>query len=324
MKTLRELAERLQFPIKKLSWILGNTERYYQEFYLTDPRKLKKPRLVANPIEPLREVQNRLYRRIFLQEFEPSEFSHGGVPGRSLLTNLRPHLDQQFIFTADISNFYPSIRPARVARLFRAHGWSNQVAVSLTRLCTFQHHLAQGLITSPFLADQILKTVDCRIADACNGIGLIYTRFVDDISVSGPFDLEDSGVPAVVEDIIRRHGFKLNKSKSKFGSSSDKASITKLRFHRGHPDVSAEYISELERQLEDAHRVARGWVPEGPYYTQAQIFGRVQYVCWVNPFRKSTLLRKHKAVDWKRFEEQAMKLGLQECKGRLVRAKDLV
>ena len=45
-----------------------------------------------------------------------------------------------------------------------------------------------------------------------------YTRFVDDITISGKFDLEASGIPAVVEDIIKRHGFRLAAKKTAYGS----------------------------------------------------------------------------------------------------------
>ena len=50
--------------------------------------------------------------------------------------------------------------------------------------------LALGLITSPILADQMMDCVDDRIGGACRKAGLVYTRYVDDLTISGPYDLE--------------------------------------------------------------------------------------------------------------------------------------
>lgn len=321
MMTLKELSEQLQTPLRKLCWILGHVDHLFDEFYLVDPNKPQKRRLIVNPKRPLREIQQRFYRSVLLKEFVSSEFSHGGVAGKSILTNLRQHLGQQYVFTADISDFFPSIRPSRIRGLFRAAGWSSDAASSAARLCTYKHHLAQGLITSPFLADQMLKTVDCRIGAACARHSLVYTRFIDDISISGKFDLQRSGIPAIVSNIIREHGFGLNQTKSKFGSVSSGATITRLRFRRGHIDVSKEYIKELESQIEDSRRIARGCAPNGNYFAENQIQGRIQFVCWVNHFRKASLLRLFHSVDWKKVHQEAARMGLQKCKKRLIPIK---
>lgn len=55
-----------------------------------------------------------------------------------------------------------------------------------------------------------------------------------------------------------------------------------------------EYADELERQLDDAWCLANGEPFDGPYYTQAQIRGRMQFVCWVNPGRRRHLITKFK------------------------------
>ena len=66
-------------------------------------------------------------------------------------------------------------------------------------------------------ADQILKRVDRRIGAACKKADLVYTRYVDDITISGSFDLSQSGVPALIERILEQDGFKANPVKHIFG-----------------------------------------------------------------------------------------------------------
>src|SRR5690606_23911950 len=141
----------------------------------------------------LRTVQYRIYRRLFLPALKPSDQSHGGVPKRHIKTNAEPHLNSGLAFTTDISSFYPGIHHTRVYRLFSSTlGCCPDVAPVLTGLCTHRHHLAPGLPTSPILAAQLMRPVDGRISALCARLGLIYTRFVDDISISGNFDLGDS------------------------------------------------------------------------------------------------------------------------------------
>src|SRR5205807_1437158 len=78
---------------------------------------------------------------------------------------------------------------------------------------------ALGLPTTPILADQLLCSVDHRIGTACENAGLVYTRFVDDLAVSGLFTLatQTCGIPALIERILADHGFAVNQDKNRFG-----------------------------------------------------------------------------------------------------------
>src|SRR5205085_1732020 len=120
-----------------------------------------------------------------------------------------------------------------------------------TKICTYQHHLALGLICSPILADQLLSRADRRIGGACAKAGLVYTRFVDDVTISGPYDLERAGFARLVEQILLKDGFEANPNKHIFGKMT-KVPVTSLIERRGHLDVRREYLDEVLRQLNDA------------------------------------------------------------------------
>ena len=317
------LARALNTSVRELSKVLDTAESYYQELLLVDPAKPHKRRIVIDVRGNLRRCQMRLYRRVLLPKLIPTIHSHGGVRGRSIRTNVEPHLHSRFVFKTDISDFYPSVHYKRVYRLFvGALGCSPDVARLCTRLCTYRHHLALGLITSPILADQVLQRVDRRIGAACAKAGLVYTRYVDDMTISGPFDLEQSGFSQLVEGILRDDGFAANPAKRLFGRLEDGTAITNLRIVRGHLDVRREYAEELQRQLDDAARLARGEEPQGRYYTPTQILGRVRFVCWVNPRRRERLMRKYRSIRWELVKERAEELGLQVKTKKLVPLSD--
>ena len=319
IRQVKHLAHRLGVTVKVLEKVAETPKRWCEELELHDPARPTKKRDVLNVRGQLREMQSRMLRNVLLPALPVSEFSHGGVRGRNIKTNVEPHLKSPFVFTTDISAFFPSISNSRVYRLFAgAFECSPDVARFCTRLCTYEHHLALGLITSPILADQVLAEVDERIAEACRSAGLVYTRYVDDLTISGSFDLQRSGFPGLFERILMEHGLHINPDKHCLGRITG-VPITKIRVNRGHLDVRREYLAEVERQLADAARLAAGGQFNGPYYTQGQLCGRVQFVCWVNPSRRRTLVRQFRAIRWDKVSEEAKRRGLVASKKSLTK-----
>src|SRR5262249_22111304 len=157
--------------------------------------------------------------------------SHGGVKGCSQLSYVSPHFGQTFVYTADIEKFFPSIHFTRVHRLFLSQGCSKEVAKVLTRACTYNHHLAQGFITSPILADMIIRPVDDRILSLAEQAGLRYSRFVDDLTLSANFDIKRSGISQTISDILHANGFCLSKKKVTGGRLSDETPVLNLRLN---------------------------------------------------------------------------------------------
>jgi RNA-directed DNA polymerase len=299
IRQIKHLLSVLGTSHAEIDKLIASPEGFYEELILRDPLKPDKLRSVVNVVGLMRRCQYRFYRRVLLPKLIPSAYSHGGVPLRSIKTNALPHLESHFVFKTDISNFYPSVHYKRIYQLFVGRlQCSPDVAHIATKITTYKHHLALGLITSPILANEVLRTVDDRIGGACSKAGLVYTRYVDDITISGLFDLDRSGVPSLIERILRQHGFRLNPAKHKFGEFAKGLAITNLRSVNSHLDVREEYLTELVRQLEDAASLSRNDEFEGPYYTAGQILGRVRFVCWVNPGRKRELIRRYRSVDW--------------------------
>jgi hypothetical protein len=257
---------------------------------------------------------------LLLPKLHPSSYSHGGVPGRSIISNALQHRDSIYAYSIDISGFFPSIHYHRVYDLFvNRFRCSPDVARICTRLCTHDYHLAAGLPTSPILANQLLDRVDRRIGGACKSANLVYTRFVDDITISGSFDLEDSGIMRLVRKIVIQDGFMLSSTKQVSGKIADGFAITGIRIKRGKLDVRKQYIHKVMQQIEDAKRLVEG-SPDfsGLYYTPEQIMGKVNFICSINPGRKATLMRLYKLVPWKRVIVEAERRGLIAQKKRLV------
>ncbi len=291
------------------------------ELELIDPAKPDKVREVISVGGEIRRLQEAFYRNLLLPKLATSPYSHGGIRGRSILSNVRVHSDARFVFKADISNFYPSIHHKRVFNLFLNQlDCSPTVARYSTQLCTFNNHLALGLVTSPILADQSLRPVDSRIAAACKKMHLTYSRFVDDVTISGSYDLETSGIRSAVVEILSENGFTAKPSKFEFGTIAE-VSITSLRIVDGRIDVRREYFAELERQLDDAWNLGRDDHFDGPFFTQQQLRGRTQFVIWITPARRGRLEKRWKRIDWNAVQRIARERGLVAEK-KVLRRKD--
>lgn len=96
----------------------GRLNKCYQEFDLLDPERPEKARRILSVRGYWKIYLNRLYTRLLLPKLSPSSYSHGGVPGRSIISNALQHRDSVYACSIDISGFFPSIHYHRVYDLF--------------------------------------------------------------------------------------------------------------------------------------------------------------------------------------------------------------
>jgi RNA-directed DNA polymerase len=308
IRQTKHLIRALKTTDQELAEVLQNQTHYIEKLQVHTNGKVRD---VLNVKGAFRRFQKLLYRNVLLPKLKPSKHSHGGVVGRSILTNVAPHIGQRFLFSTDISAFYPSIHHTMVYRLFANNlNCSPDVARLCTKLTTFNHHLALGLITSPILANQILAETDKRIGSLCDKYGMKYTRFVDDISISAPFDLENGGFAKLVERILNQSGFLVNRNKHVFGRFAEGIPITGIRIVDGHPDVELKYLRKVWHELLSAQKLSQGLPVGAEFHTRTQMWGKIQFIAWVNPSRKRRFKVKFMSIDWKKHAEEAVRQGI--------------
>ena len=310
LRRVDQLAGILQTSAGRLFKIAEDLDLYVKEKIVISPSRPDRPRKVLNVTGALRWFQSNLHHKLLLPRHHPSIFSHGGIRGRSIKSNVSPHLDSTFVFCTDIADCYPSIHYERVYGLFvNDFCCSPDVARLCTKLCTYDYHLALGLITSPILADCLLVKADRRIGAMCHQHNLVYTRFVDDITISGKYDIESGSFARLVAEILGCYGFRVNPSKQESGRLSDGITITKLRTKRGRLDIRRDYLEGVNRQLDDAVLLARGEAPVEGYSTASQVWGRIQFIGWINPGHRRQLCRRFRSIDWRVVEAEAARRG---------------
>src|SRR5262249_24187693 len=148
----------------------------------------------------------------------------------------------------DLEGFFPSIGFQRVRRVFECVGYSGAVATVLALICTecprrrivYQRRpmwaatgprgLPQGACTSPALANQVALRLDSRLGGLARKLGLLYTRYADDLTFSGPITMEPrlGYLLDRTERLILDEGFRVNHKKTRVLCKGGRQTVTGL------------------------------------------------------------------------------------------------
>ena len=155
----------------------------------------------------------------------PHEAAYGYVKGRSTRHNARRHLGAKRILSADIQDFFPSITQARVELALNGAGFNSSITNALARFLSIEGSLPLGLNASPLIANLVATPLDIEMSALAKQWGLTYTRYADDITLSGNGSLPTAGD---IEAVFKRHFFRLNKAKFRTSKLGQKHYVTGL------------------------------------------------------------------------------------------------
>lgn len=278
IRDVKHLARHLGTSPKELDAICaiiqGQPGRFYREF---DRVKNGKTRHMAEPLGRLRQLLDRLNN--LLQRVELPASIHGGVKGRSPATNSMPHVKKPMLMKFDVKDFFPSISPLMVYKMFAEQmGCRAAVASRLKRLVTLHGCVPHGSPTSTAVANLVIAPLVRRLEGLASQHGADYSQFVDDGALSGPAHLQDL-IP-LVKRIIRQAMFRPKESKTYCVDAGKEQVVTGYRVNH-QLDVCHEKLNEV-RGLVDGlcEDMVRGQTPDHKRLTSIE--GKVRYVTRCN------------------------------------------
>lgn len=244
IRNVRHLCRLLRCTRADLRRICAHTDRYYREF-------THKGRPIAEPLGQLRVLQQRL--QYLLARIDLPEYMHGGVKGRSPVTNARSHIGKPAVLNFDIKRFFPSVKPRYVYRMFYERlRFPADVAHWLTKLVTFRAQLPQGAPTSTIVANLVILALCRRLNLLSSKHNSDYGQFVDDGTFSGPLYLEN--LRSLIEKIIRQEGFqaspKPHKRKTRYYWEEQVVNGVRVNNRIGVPKDKLYQIQEQIRSLQ--------------------------------------------------------------------------
>jgi RNA-directed DNA polymerase len=220
--TVKSLHQYLKVNQSTLENILCAPERYYRPFSKEIKGKLRR---LCPPIMPLRKIQKVLLRGLY-EQVRWLGCLHGGIPGKSIITNAEQHVGRYLVAAYDISDFFPSTTRNMVRDCFISMNFEPSLSDVMSKLVTLNNSLPQGAPTSMAVANLVFRPSDLRLRKLCKRYGLNYTRYVDDIAISGMKDFRPLAQP--IRGNIEMLGYKVNDKKTQWQFPHNRQVVTGL------------------------------------------------------------------------------------------------
>lgn len=243
--------EKIYSSKKELLKFLGIKDNFLYKDFSTKYFELEKPkksggvRLIKPPSPNLKKVQRKILDKIlYLHPQRPCVY--GLSKNKGILNNAKTHQKNALLQlqVLDIENFFPNISQTKVNNVFKKIGFNKENSSILTKLCTIEKSLPQGAPTSPYLASMVCSKLDKRIYIYCKRRNLTYTRYFDDISISGEKILPKNVVD--IEKIISNSGFNCNNAKREFFDVGKDKIINSVLISKFNLSVTDKYKKEIE------------------------------------------------------------------------------
>lgn len=297
-------------------------EKLHHYRYSWIPKRTGGYRLIEKPKFRMKEIQRTILKDI-LNQIPPHVCSHGFTQGRSIKTYAEPHTGQNAVLRFDLKDFFHSVPLARISALFRRLGYPPPVAHILQGLCTSAvspslagapfsklswlerkrlqgKHLPQGAPTSPQMANLCAWRLDCRLKGLADRYGYHYTRYADDLALSGDASLarRSDFIEALVGAIAIEEGFSLNHRKTRLRLASQRQYLTGIVVNQK-TNYSRKDWEQLKATLYNCAKHGpesqnRGKHPD----LKAYLEGHVAHATWLNPARGKKLQSLLNKIVW--------------------------
>ena len=160
---------------------------------------------------------------------------NGFMRDRSIITNAKLHLRKKYVINIDIEDFFGSINYGRIQGYFTKNRYfklNAEIASIISSLVCFKSVLPQGSPVSPVISNLIFQSTDMRILTLAKKYSLTYSRYADDLSFSTNKEINSKDFIEKLEALIERSGFKINHSKTRVQSSSERQEVTGLTVNK--------------------------------------------------------------------------------------------
>lgn len=279
-------------------------------------------RLIEAPKPILAHAQRTLLRCI-VERITPHSAAHGFVQGRSVVTAATPHVGADVVVRLDLSAFFASVPVGRIFATLTATGYDRAVAHRITALLTnrvprsvladapvrpdrqvarsLSHvHLPQGAPTSPAAANLAAFGLDRRMTSLAERFGGTYTRYADDLTISGGADLSD-GVDRFLRHaaaIVADEGFRVNHAKTRVMRRSGRQRVLGVVVN-DRLNMSRRDVDRLRAELHEAATAGPDVANRrGVVAYRGHLLGRIEWVRQLNPAKAERLRAGFDRIEW--------------------------
>ena len=190
--------------------IIQRSAFYYKRF--TIPKQNGDQRVIYQASPELKSLQYWVREKI-LKLLPISEAAFAYQTGSSIKKHADFHKNAYFIFHTDIKNYFPSIH--------------EDICDVVAKICFRNGQLSIGTVSSPIISNIVAYKFDELVISYCKKQGYLYSRYADDIYISGNSYIPES-TKNYIEDCLCSYNFRMNISKTWFKSKKSRRKITGL------------------------------------------------------------------------------------------------
>lgn len=206
-----------------ISSMIKNPDKYYRVFDM--PKKSGGVRKISAPRKFLKITQYWI-NDYFLNRLNIHSSCFSYRKGISVHDNAYPHQNNKFIANIDIENYFGSINKTMIKSCLLRNNISEHIVNTIAGLTTLYGTLPQGAPTSPNISNAILYDFDEIMTNQALVRDCVYTRYSDDISISGNKKHLIEELVSLAKNKINHLGFSLNNSKYRLLSYNNRQSVT--------------------------------------------------------------------------------------------------
>lgn len=272
-------------------------------------------RLVYNPHYLLRKIQRRINKRIFsrLSIVQWPDHLFGSVPNqrdpknqsminKDYVSCAAKHCGAKSLLKVDVKDFFDNIHKDIVLDIFENFmKFDRETSELLAEICCFKSHVIQGALTSSYLASLCLYDVEGAVVERLMRKGLVYTRLVDDITVSSKISSYDFSYSLdIVRSMLTSKELPLNIAKTRsIYVSSEPLTVHGLRVAFPEPRLPSGEVSRIRAAVKNIENLAseRGYRTTHAYrHDFNRCMGRVNKLVRVGHNRYESLLGRLKKI----------------------------
>jgi len=319
--SLKHLAILTGIEFHELQSIIKSRNNNYS-YYLIKKKKGGYRRIIA-PHSNMKSLQKWIQINI-LDKVELSPFATGFVKEKSILDNAKMHENKSMILNLDLSNFFETINERRVYGIFKSLGYASNLSVEFAKICTAsisnyrfkqlseeeqecfkdlyslkESVLIQGAPTSPGISNIICRRLDHRLSKLANKFGVSYSRYADDITISGNI----GSLPHIISirKIIEDEGFKINWDKVGKYKTGQKQMVTGLLIDEK-VRIPKKFKKDIYRHLYFCKKygVLSHFQRVAPDkgYRKEWILGKILFVHSIEPEEAKKMMKLVEQINW--------------------------
>ena len=241
---IHHLANLLGLEYSVVNAMIYSPYSFYRKFSI--PKRRGGTREISSPYPSLLECQRWIKENILDRDFVHYS-AQAYTKSKSILSNASKHLDNHALLKIDVKDFFPSIKINWVVSYFHSLGYAKNVSFALASLCCLNGELPQGAATSPSLSNILCRSLDKRLYRLAKAYELTYTRYADDIAISGRYI--PNKLITDIRHILHDYGFILNDKKTNLIIGNKQKIVTGIAVHGDKLALPRKYKRRLKQEI---------------------------------------------------------------------------